>query len=248
MATYVLTGGAWIGAWAWQRVARALRARGHDVYPATLTGLAEREHLARPETDLEVHLADVLNLLRFEDLTRVVLAGHSYSGIVVEGVADRAPERLASVVYVDSGPLGDGAAHIDLYPPPVREAVEATVARDGDGWRLPFPGIEALGQQASLAGLDEAARTLLASRATPQPFRTYLQPLRLTRPGRGDYERAVIACNDFRALRDAGVPQITALSGPGWRWLELETGHWPMLSTPDALAAHLHDLAPPHQA
>jgi pimeloyl-ACP methyl ester carboxylesterase len=248
MATYVLIGGAWIGAWAWQITSRALRARGHDVYPATLTGLAERVHLVRPETDLDTHLADVINLLQYEDLSRVVLVGHSYAGIVAEGVADRAPERLASVVYVDSGPLGDGVAHIDLYPPPVRAALEETVATAGEGSLLPFPGIEALGQQASLTGLDDAARTLLASRATPHPFRTYLQPLQLSRPGGGGYEKVVIACADFRALRDAGVPQITALSGPGWRWLDLDTGHWPMLSAPEALAAHLHDLAPPDPA
>lgn len=244
MATYVLVGGAWIGGWAWQGVARRLRGLGHDAYPATLTGLGERVHLARPETDLETHIADVLNLMRFEDLTGVVLVGHSYAGIVVEGVADRAPERIARAVYVDSAPLGDGAAHIDLYPPPARTEMEALVATEGDGWRYPFPGLDAVGQQASLAGLDGAARDLLASRATAQPFATYTQPLHLTRPGGGDYERVVIACEDFRSLAAAGVPQITALQGPGWRWLELDTGHWPMLSAPDGLVAHLASLAP----
>src|ERR671933_2610685 len=80
MATYVLVGGAWLGAWAWQDVAHRLRARGHDVYPLSLTGLGERVHLGGPETDLETHLADVLNLLRYEDLSRTVLVGHSYAG------------------------------------------------------------------------------------------------------------------------------------------------------------------------
>ena len=246
MATCVLVGGAWIGGWAWRDVARRLRERGHDVYPLTLSGLGERVHLGSRETDLETHIADVVNVLRYEDLRRVVLAGHSYAGIVVEGVSDRAPERLATVVYVDSAPLGDGVPHIALYPPEARARMEAVVAAEGDGWRLPFPGIEGLGQQASLDGLDAAARALLRTRATPHPFGTYLQPLRLTRPGAGgpgDLERVVIACNDFRALLAAGVPQITALTGAGWRWRELETGHWPMLSDPDGLAGHLHDLA-----
>ena len=248
MATCVLVGGAWIGGWAWRDVARRLRERGHDVYPLTLSGLGERVHLGSRETDLETHIADVVNVLRYEDLRRVVLAGHSYAGIVVEGVADRAPERLATVAYVDSAPLGDGVAHIALYPPEARARLEAAVAAEGDGWRLPFPGIEGLGQQASLDGLDAAARALLSTRATPHPFGTYLQPLRLTRPGAGsagsagDVERAVIACNDFRAMLAAGVPQITALTGAGWRWRELQTGHWPMLSDPDGLAGHLHDL------
>ena len=95
MATYVLVGGAWIGGWAWQAVARALRARGHEVYPATLTGLGERAHLGRPETDLETHIADVVNLMAYEDLAEVVLVGHSYAGFVVTGVADRAGELLS---------------------------------------------------------------------------------------------------------------------------------------------------------
>jgi pimeloyl-ACP methyl ester carboxylesterase len=244
MATYVLVGGAWIGGWAWKGVARRLRAQGHDVYAVTLTGLGERVHLGRPETDLDTHLADVVNLLLYEDVSQAVLVGHSYAGIVVEGVADRAPERLARLVYLDSAPLGDGAAHIDLYPPPAREQMEQTVDREGGGWRLPFPGFEALGRQASLDGLDEAARQEMGARAVAHPFGSYLQPLRSTRAGTGDYERVVIACNDFRALRAAGVPQINALTGPGWRWLELATGHWPMLSAPEDLAALLHRLAP----
>src|SRR5436190_9249036 len=102
VATYVLVGGAWIGGWAWQKVARNLRDRGHDVYPMTLTGLGERVHLARPEIDLETHMSDVINLINYEDLTDVILAGHSYSGMVVTGVADRVPDRLAQLVFVDS--------------------------------------------------------------------------------------------------------------------------------------------------
>ena len=244
MATYVLVGGAWLGAWAWQDVAHRLRARGHDVYPLSLTGLGERVHLGGPETDLETHLADVLNLLRYEDLSRTVLVGHSYAGIVVEGAADRAPERLARLVYLDSAPLGDGAAHIDLYPPAVRERMQETVARAGDGWRLPFPGFEALGERASLEGLSDTARRTMAAKAVAHPFGSYLQPLRLSGAGPGDYERVVIACIDFRALLAAGVPQIVALRRPGWRWLELATGHWPMFSAPDDLASLLHGLAP----
>ena len=93
MTTYVLLPGFWLGGWAWRPVTDALRAQGHDVYPLSLTGMGERAHLAGPEVDLEVHVTDVLNLLRYEDLTDVVLVGHSYAGIVVSGVADRAADR-----------------------------------------------------------------------------------------------------------------------------------------------------------
>jgi pimeloyl-ACP methyl ester carboxylesterase len=241
--TYVLVGGAWLGAWAWKTVAGELRARGADVYPATLTGLGERTHLARPEVDLETHIADVVNLIEFEDLAEITLVGHSYAGAVVTGVADRLGERLGQLVYLDSGPLDDGEAFIDFYPPEARAEVERQVAELGDGWRLPFPSFEALGAQASLAGLGEAERALMVRKAAAQPFRTYLQPLRLGHPGGGDYERVVIACDDFRQLIAAGIPRFQSMTASPWRLRELATGHWPMLSTPHELTALLHSVA-----
>jgi pimeloyl-ACP methyl ester carboxylesterase len=251
VATYVLVGGAWIGAWAWTHVARRLRAGGHDVHPVTLTGLGERVHLGGPDVDLDTHITDVVNVIDYEDLDQVVLVGHSYAGIVVEGVADRRASRIAAVVYVDSAPMGDGLAHIDMYPPEACAAVESAVAAAGDGWRLPFPGIERLGQQASLAGLDDRALEGLADRATPQPFATYTRPLKLS----GDdvrYDRRAIVCSDggfsVAQIRDAlesdDPGMFGVYAGPGWTFDEIHTGHWPMLSAPDALADVLAKSAP----
>lgn len=243
MATYVLVGGAWLGGWVWRDVARQLRVDGHEVHAATLTGMGERVHLARPEVDLDTHITDVVNLMDFNDLAAVVLVGHSYSGIVVEGAADCRPDRVDTVVYVDSAPLGDGAAHIDFYPPDARAAVDAAVAEAGDGWKMPFPGIEQLGQMASIDGLDDDALALLASHATAQPIATYTQPLKLTGDGGGLRKRA-IACSrgDFSAAQirealasdDPGMFGVFA--GPGWDFDDIPTGHWPMLSTPRELA------------
>lgn len=254
MATYVLVGGAWIGGWAWQRVARRLRQRGHDVYPVTLTGLGERVHLARPEVDLETFIADVVNLLTFEDLAGVTLVGHSYAGIVISGVADRAPERVARLVFCDSAPFVDGEAYLDILPADAQTALRGTVASTGDGWRLPFPSIEDLGAGASLRGLDDADLALLQARATPHPFASYAQPLRLgmdagtlervATPERWSApERAVIACDGVRTLVGFGVPRIVEMTREPWRYVDLDTGHWPMLSAPGELATALHDLA-----
>src|SRR5215468_5197315 len=135
MTTFVLVPGFWLGAWAWRPVTAALRGLGHEVYPLSLTGLGERAHLARPDTDLDVHVADVVNLLRYEDLREVVLVGHSYGGSVVTVAADRATDRVAQLVYVDSGPLPDGVAQVEFNPPPERERSAALVAEHGDGWR-----------------------------------------------------------------------------------------------------------------
>ncbi len=118
MATYALVGGGWLGGWCWQRVARRLREERHDAYPVTLTGLGDRMHLASPQVDLETHITDVINLIEFEDLRDVVLVGHSYAGVVVTGVADRVPNRISQVVYLDTGPLPDGTAIIETFPVP----------------------------------------------------------------------------------------------------------------------------------
>ena len=97
MATFVLVHGAFIGGWAWRWVAPELRLAGHEVFTPTLTGHGDRAHLARPETDLDTHIEDVVNLLRYEDLTAVILVGWSYGGMPVAGVADRIPGRMRTV-------------------------------------------------------------------------------------------------------------------------------------------------------
>src|SRR5918999_5721866 len=133
MSTYVLVPGAWLGGWAWRPVADQLRGHGHDVHPVTLTGLGDRSHLATPRVDLDTYVADVVNLVEFEDLHDVVLVGHSYAGHLVTAVADRIPERIALLVYLDAGPSPDGTAFLDLQPPPARELIERLVAEAGDG-------------------------------------------------------------------------------------------------------------------
>jgi pimeloyl-ACP methyl ester carboxylesterase len=116
MATVALVPGITAGGWVWAQVAPRLREAGHVVYTPTLTGLGERVHLASPEVDLETHIADIVNVLEFEELTDVVLVGHSYGGMVITGVADRVPDRLARLV--------------DLFPP-ARRAATAQQVREG---------------------------------------------------------------------------------------------------------------------
>jgi pimeloyl-ACP methyl ester carboxylesterase len=247
MATYVLVGGAWLGAWAWHDVTCSLRARGHDVHPVTLTGLGDRVHLARPDVDLDTHITDVVNTMAYADLREVVLVGHSYAGLVVTGVADRAPERLAQVVYLDTGPLPPGQALIDFNPPQERERLHRVVEERGDGWLLPAPAFEDLGTPAAVAGLTGAHRALFEAHATPQPFRTWTQPLEYAVPARPPYRRAVVLAGGFdltpSRLREAVAagmqPWARIFGAPDWELEELATGHWPMLSAPTELSALL---------
>jgi len=248
MATFVLVPGFWLGGWAWQAVTRPLRAAGHDVHPMTLTGLGDRVHLATPDVDLQTHVTDVVNLIEFEDLRDVVLVGHSGGGLAVTGASDRVPERLAKVVYVDSGELPDGTAQIDVNPPEVRAQVEREIAELGDGWRQPMPSwawFERAGT--SLDGLDEAARAAIRRRAVAEPAGAITRPLELTNPARREVPRALVACSfpldAVRELAAGGQPMFAAVAEPGWELLELPTGHWPMFSRPAELADLLAGLA-----
>lgn len=247
MTTYVLVGGAWLGAWAWKDVARRLRALGHDVYPLSLTGLGERAHLASPAVDLDTHIADIVQLLESEDLRDVVLVAHSYGTMPVTGAADRAPGRIARLVYLDTGPVSDGVALADLDPPEVQRLVDQQIQQEGDGWRWPLPSWEVLEHTlaASLAGLSDEQRAYLRVHATPHPYGAFRQPLRLTRPDAAPLPKLAILCSfteeQIREMIASGHPFGQAMAGPEWQFVELLTGHWPMFSEPERLASILHE-------
>jgi len=247
MTTYVLVGGAWIGAWAWADVASRLRAQGHDVYPITLTGLADRVHLASPDVNLETHIADIVNTLVSHDLRDVVLAGHSYAGAPITGAGDRAADRIATLVYVDTAPIADGTSLVDVTPPAAQALIDRRMAEEGDGWRWPLPSWDEFENvlDASLAGISDEQLATFRARATPHPFGTYRQALRILHPDARPLPKLGILSSFTEAqLREwiaAGHPWGRAVSGPEWQFVELPTGHWPMFSEPAALARILHE-------
>jgi pimeloyl-ACP methyl ester carboxylesterase len=230
MSTYLLVPGMWIGAWAWHDVTEALRAGGHDVYPLSLTGVADRSHLLGPGADLDTHTEDIVRLIEVEDLRDVVLVGHSYGGMPVSAAALRLRDRIKAVVYVDSGPLPEGTSQISISGDQPRG--DEVPPRD---WDLPADPL--------LAGLDEAALTLLRTQATPHPTASVTQPLG-PRATSADLPTALIACtfglDQVRQMMAAGHPFFSGLTEA--RIIALPTGHWPMLSEPKALAATLDEL------
>src|SRR6202165_3524917 len=112
--TIVIVHGAWGGSWAWRRVDTLLREKGFNVYRPQLTDLGERVHLSRPDIGLSTHIDDVVNTILFEDLHDIILVGHSYGGMVITGVADRVPDRIRRLVYVDAFVPGDGESLMSL--------------------------------------------------------------------------------------------------------------------------------------
>jgi pimeloyl-ACP methyl ester carboxylesterase len=126
MATFVLIPGFWLGGWAWKNVTEILRSKGHEVFPVTLTGLGEREHLGTAATNLDTHVADVINTIRYNELENIYLVGHSYAGVLITQIADRIPEKIAKLIYVDCAPLPHAAALIDFYSPAQLEKFETS--------------------------------------------------------------------------------------------------------------------------
>jgi pimeloyl-ACP methyl ester carboxylesterase len=253
MTTYVLVGGAWLGGWCWQPVTAQLRAQGHDVYPVTLTGLGERSHLASRDVDLDTYIADVVSVIEFEDLQDVVLVGHSYAGLVVTAAADRIPERISLLTYLDSGPVPDATDYLDLQPPAASQLIERLVEEAGNGWQVPMPSWDELEGVlgASLAGLGPDERSQMRGRATAQPLRTWTQPVSLKNPAREQLPKLLITCSfplaQVRQMIADGHPWFAELASPQWSFLELPTGHWPMFSEPDRLADLLLHLPANHK-
>jgi pimeloyl-ACP methyl ester carboxylesterase len=140
MATFVIVHGAWSGGHAWRWVRPLLRAAGHEVFTPALTGLGERSHLASTQVDLDTHVLDVVGVLEFEDMDQVVLVGHSSGGMVITGVADRAPERLAQLVYLDAEVPMDGQSEFDLLAPEERAGYQQAATSKGQGWQIPPAG------------------------------------------------------------------------------------------------------------
>ena len=225
MTTFVLVAGGNLGGWVWRKVRPLLRVAGHDVYTPTLTGLGERAHLLSPEIGLDTHIDDVGNVLQYEDLRQVVLVGHSYAGMVIAGVADRSPERLAQLVFLDAVVPRDGESELDLLPRHVSLWLTTRARERGEGWYIPPPPAASLARE-----YGEADARWLAERLTAHPLRPCAEPVRLHREP--SLPRTFIACTrgGFESLAER------ARTEPGWRLHELDAGHNAMVTAPDALA------------
>ncbi len=213
MATIVLVHGTTAGGWVWRDAITKLRAAGHEVYAPTLTGLGERVHLLTRGVGLDTHISDVVNLLRFEELQDVILAGHSYGGMVITGVADQVPERIAHLVFLDALVPENGESLLDLMSADRRRDAEQNVQAQGEGWMVPV----------SSGSTDRPGRN------TPHPYKSWADPIKLAHAARGN-----IPCTYVRFSADkqpnANFQQAMATSwqrvqGGGWRIYEVDTVH-----------------------
>ena len=235
--TFVLVHPAWFGGWCWKKITPLLRACAYDVYTPTLTGLGERAHLARPEIGLSVHIADIVNLLKYEDLSDVVLVGNSSGGMVITGVADQLPDAISHIVYLDAFVPQDGQALVDLILPDRRAPMEALVQKEGQGWLLPRfapPPWEKFVPEVWRITDDADLRWALP-RLRPTPFGHFKEPVHRNNITAEKLPRTYIRCLQWpNAVFDRYAQE--AQKTPGWRYRELKTSHLPFVTHPRELA------------
>jgi len=231
MKNFILVHGAWHGAWCWRRLVPLLRAAGHEAYPIALTGTGERAHLISADIRLSTHIRDVLGLIEHAELDNVVLVGHSYGGMVITGAADLLLElarpKIEHMFYVDAVTPYPGESWSSQHAP---ETVAARVeaGRASGGVSIPPP-------DAAVFGLEGSDRDWVNRHQTPHPFGVYQDRLDFDAQRLAGVPRTFIDCTE-PALPTIDVMRKRVRADPGWKVVELKTGHAPMVSAADALA------------
>lgn len=205
-----------------------LRKSGHQVYTPTLTGLGERVHLVRPEIDLSTHIEDVLNVLIYEDLSDVILVGYSAGGLVVSGVAERAADRIAHIVFLDALVPQDGQSAATMAGPDIMGFLVEAANAQGDGWLIP-----------SDPSNDP--------RHTAQPLKPLQEPVSISNPEAENISRTFILCK--RGMEDIGPLHLPAAQtaemvkkDDSWGYREIDSGHMPMWTHPQELTELLLEV------
>jgi pimeloyl-ACP methyl ester carboxylesterase len=232
---FVLVHGAWHGGWCWGRVRPLLERSGHRVLTPTQTGLGERAHLMSPDIDLTLFTEDIARVLIMEELSDVVLVGHSFAGAAISGVADRMADRLRRLIYLDALVIGTGETPISRNPSDVAaQRIKASQEFDG-GLSMPVPPPSAFG----VTRPEDVA--WIGGRLTPHPLKTFMSALTLNNPVGNGVAATYIACTEpWYAPLASSRERAREL---GWPIAEIATGHDAMVTAPEELAALLIEIA-----
>lgn len=237
MATFVLVHGGGHGGWCYAKVKRRLERAGHEVFAPSLTGLAERSHLRSPAVDLDVHIHDVVQLMHYWDLRDVILVGHSYGGMVITGIADRAGHRVAKLVYLDAANPRNHQSLVDVAGPVIESVRPMGAVVDGVELVL-LPGAGA-GAFYGVTDADDLA--WMDERLTGHPWRCFEQKLDLRNE---DALWAIpqyhIVCQSTLATRDGELMARARAEGRLW---VIDTGHDLMITEPDRVTDALVEVA-----
>jgi pimeloyl-ACP methyl ester carboxylesterase len=233
MADFVLVHGAWHGAWCWRRVLPGLWGAGHRAFAVTLSGVGERAAQSTQGIALHTHADDVAAVVEAEELYGAVLVGHSYGGMVITAVADRMPQRIARLVYLDAVVPLSGESWSSQHPAQVQTQRRKAIAESGV-----IPPADP-----AVFGLSGEDAQWVARRQTPQPGGVYDDPLTFDAQRLARIPRAFIDCHE-PALATIAVMRERVRAQPGWEVVPIATGHDAMVSAPQALVDALLALAP----
>jgi pimeloyl-ACP methyl ester carboxylesterase len=226
MTTFVLVHGAWHGGWCYKRVARLLRQAGHEVYTPTLTGLGERAHLMSRSIDLGTHIQDIVGVIRCEELSDVVLCGHSYGGMVIAGVAEQIAGTICSLVYLDAFVPENGKSLFDYLPAEQSAGMRADAAQNGEGYKVtPIPAAAFAVNAKDAAWVD--------AMCVKQPLATFEQ--RLIISGRQVRKRTYVLAAGWgpSPFQQFGTRLKDDRS---WQYVSMACGHDVMVDRPQELA------------
>jgi pimeloyl-ACP methyl ester carboxylesterase len=229
--TFLICHGAWSAGWAWKKMHPLMNTAGHRLLTPTYTGLGERVHLANPSIDLETHIADVLNVIRYEDLQDIVLLGHSYGGMVATGVAARARDRIAQLIYLDAFVPRNGQSLFDLNES-VRQSMR-NLAETGDGWRVP--------PNATHPDTPAADVEWVTERRVAMPIKCFEMRIKLN--SEPAMPRDYIYATRITPADTFGQFAERAKSEPGWRYHEIDASHSPNITAPEKLMEVLEKIA-----
>ena len=226
--TFVLVSGAFCGGWIWRRVADRLEQGGHKVFAQSLTGLADRSHLLSKDVNLDTHIADVVNLIKWEGLEDVCLVAWSYAGFVGSGALESIGDRVSSVVWLDAYIPADGQRVADIALEVVRKGIQMAIDKGEAGVRG--------SARYSTAVVAERDRAFAESKVTPHPVGTYLQQIKISGALQKVAKKTYIRLPKFpqppfdKALADCK-------SDKSWATFELpDVGHMAMLDAPDRVS------------
>lgn len=234
-ATYVLVHGAFHGGWCWRPVATGLRKLGHEVFTPTQTGLGERKHLMSPLITMDTFVQDVIATIEMEELSDVILVGHSYGSRTILGVADRLPEKVRHLVFIDGGLPIDGLSRLEAMSPEQREERLARAKVTG-GISVPPPPAAVFGVA------DTECAAWLDRHLTPQPLGAEASRLVLSHPVGNGLPATYVRCTkpSFPAVESSAV---YARERKGWAYIEVQAGHNVIVTHPQWTVDLLHSLA-----
>ena len=231
MVIIVLVHGSCHGGWCWKKVTPLLSKDSYEVYTPTLTGLGERSHLVSRDIGLDTHILDIIQVLEYENVNEVMLVGHSYGGLVIGGVAEKVPERIRRLVYLDAYITQDDKSAFDIIPGLETIYKKRALKEQGREWLVASYTPEEFG----VTNPDDVK--WMNPRLSPMPWHTHNQPLRITNPKARKIPKGYICCTEF------GNIQFKAQKSPAdWDYRELMKGHDVMITAPNELVQLLETL------